>query len=646
MVKNNLLINDSELMKYWDYDRNKNIDLSKITKGSNKKVCWVCEKGHTYEQIVKSKCKGVGCPICANKLILKGYNDLATTNPELLDEWDYKKNDINKITPFNITKGTEKKVWWICKNCNQSYECFPYSKNKNVGCPYCSSKLIKKGLNDIFTKEPKWKKSWDFRKNKESGINPYLLGRNSHVKAWWICSNCKKSFERSLSKTKEVVLCNECSTSNGVKNRIKTLTINNGSLLDNYPEVVKEWDYEKNINLKPSDITSQSSQKVWWVCPSGHSYKSTISHKVGGRGCPKCSKEKSISFPEKAIVYYLTKVDNEIVESYQPQFLGGKEIDIYINKKNIGIEYDGANWHKEIERDLEKNKLCYDNNIILYRIREKGCHILNSTSKDIYVETDDNYDSLSEEISKLIKELYDKKIDVNIENDKMEILKLVSFTIKQKSLETLFPEIAKEWDYEKNKGLLPSQFYATSGRKVWWICPNNHSYDCTISHRTVDKNNCPYCSSERLLKGYNDLATTNPEILKYWNYEKNDDLNIHPDEVFKGSHKKVWWKCENNHEWEASVSNKVKGRGCPICLNRKIVKGINDIYTTHPEIISMWDFKKNEKLKYNPSELSYGSDKKVWWNCPKCNNVWQQRINHICSGIGCPSCHYNPYKTR
>ena len=85
--------------------------------------------------------------------------------------------------------------------------------------------------------------------------------------------------------------------------RIKTYTEKYGSLLEMYPEIIREWDYEKNSGLDPNEITSHSSQKVWWFCPNGHSYKSSISHKVVGRGCPKCSKEKSISFPEKAIVY-------------------------------------------------------------------------------------------------------------------------------------------------------------------------------------------------------------------------------------------------------------------------------------------------------------------------------------------------------
>ena len=636
----NLLKNNKEIMKYWDYEKNDNDLLNKITTGSQKLVWWKCEKQHSYQQIVKSKTKGVGCPICSNKLIVKGINDLATTNPELLQEWDY---SLNNVKPNQISKGSEKKVWWKCNKCGESYESFLYSKEKNKGCPFCSNKKIKQGLNDIFTLEPNWKKYWNFELNKISGIDPYKLSTNSHTKVNWICSKCNKKFVRALSKTKDTILCNKCSTDNAINKRINTLIIQNGNLKEKYPFLVQEWDYNKN-KILPENVTPSSSQKVWWICENGHSYKNSVSHRVNGRGCPKCSKEKSISFPEKAIVYYLNKVDNQIIESYQPTFLNGKEIDIYIKNKNIGIEYDGANWHTDIDRDIEKNKLCYENNLTLYRIREKNCPLLNSSSKDIYVETNDNYKSLDKTICELIKNIYNKEVYVNINNDRMEILKLVSFTIKQKSLEVLYPEIAKEWNYAKNKGLLPSQFYATSSRKVWWICKNNHEYECTISHRTIDNNSCPYCSNQKILKGYNDLATTNPDLLQEWNYNKNNKLGIYPDCVFSGSHKKVWWICNNKHEWEASISNKSKGRGCPICSNKIIIKGINDLSSTHKKILNMWDYNKNNRQGLFPENYSYGSSKKVFWLCPKCGNSWIQRINHITNGIGCPNCHFNILK--
>ena len=636
----NLLRDNKELMKQWDYSKNKEFDLNKITIGNKNKAWWICPKGHSYEQVIHSKSKGIGCPVCSNKLVLKGYNDIATTDPELLDEWDYEKNAANNITPYNITKGAERKVWWICKECNQSYECFAYSKKANAGCPYCSSKIIKKGINDLFTKNPKWKRNWDFKNNK---IDPYNLSSKSHKKAHWICNQCGKSFIRAISDIdSDIVLCKNCSISNGAKKRINTIISNNGSFLDNYPELAQEWDYKKN-NTTPDKMATNSKNKVYWVCPNGHSYQATLSHRINGRGCPTCSKEMSISFPEKAVVYYISKIEKNIIESFKPAFLNGGEIDIYLPNKNIGIEYDGSAWHKNKLRDIKKNNMCIDNNIKLIRIREKGCPILDNTSIDYYFKKTENFINLNEIIFKIIKNLYKVEAEVNIERDRFEIYKLVNYSIKEKSLENMYPKIAREWDYEKNEGLAPSQFYSHSSKKFWWICPKGHSYNTSIAKRT-DGANCPYCSNEKILKGYNDLVTKNQELLKEWNYEKNNLNKVYPDIVSRGSHKKVWWKCKNGHEWEALISNRVKGRNCPYCSGRKKIIGVNDLATTNPEILEMWDYEMNEKK--SPSDYSKGSDYMAWWKCPKCNNSWRQRISHITKGIGCPACHSNPYKKK
>ena len=81
------------------------------------------------------------------------------------------------------------------------------------------------------------------------------------------------------------------------------------------------------------------------------------------------------------------------------------------------------------------------------------------------------------------------------------------------------PELLKEWDYEKNKVDPKNVSYGT-GEKAWWICPRGHNYYSSIYGRRKGSS-CPYCSNNKVLKGFNDLETTNPGILKYWNFEKN-----------------------------------------------------------------------------------------------------------------------------
>ena len=95
----------------------------------------------------------------------------------------------------------------------------------------------------------------------------------------------------------------------------------------------------------------------------------------------------------------------------------------------------------------------------------------------------------------------------------------------------------------------------------------NHSY----KKRLVDKKNggkCPVCCNQKVLKGYNDLTTTNPNLAKEWNFERN--IQLLPTEITAGSKKKVWWKCSKcGYEWQAQISNRNHGTGCPVCKSKK-----------------------------------------------------------------------------
>lgn len=66
--------------------------------------------------------------------------------------------------------------------------------------------------------------------------------------------------------------------------------------------------------------------------------------------------------------------------------------------------------------------------------------------------------------------------------------------------------------------------------------------------------------------------TDNPNLIAEWNYAKNGDLT--PSDVMSNSGKKVWWKCSKGHEWQATIINRNKGRGCPECYraSRKQLK--------------------------------------------------------------------------
>ena len=130
----------------------------------------------------------------------------------------------------------------------------------------------------------------------------------------------------------------------------------------------------------------------------------------------------------------------------------------------------------------------------------------------------------------------------------------------------------------------------------------------------------------------NSLAEVHPELVSEWS-EKN--LLLTPDGITFGSNKKVWWKGTCGHEWQASVKARSNGEKCPICSGARVIAGINDLQTTHPEIASEWS-EKNLPLK--PDEVNAKSRKNVWWRCGKCGNEWKSVINARVKGTVCPVC--------
>ena len=82
---------------------------------------------------------------------------------------------------------------------------------------------------------------------------------------------------------------------------------------------------------------------------------------------------------------------------------------------------------------------------------------------------------------------------------------------------TKYPEIASEWNFEKNGDMSPEMFMPGSHKAVWWKCKSGHEWESTIHNRTSG-HNCPYCSNQKVLIGYNDYKTVYPELLSEWDY--------------------------------------------------------------------------------------------------------------------------------
>ena len=466
-------------------------------------------------------------------------------NPNLMAEWNTEKNLSLNLNPKKLALGSGKKVWWKCQK-GHEWQARVDHRNNGSGCLYCSNKKILPGYNDLST------------------INP---------------------------------------------------------------ELAKEWNYEKNGCLTPEMFAVNSGKNVWWKCQKGHEWQAVIARRNYGTACPICNSERHTSFPEYALVYYLKKYGLDVIHSYKEE---GYELDIYIPSKKIAIEYDGDYWHKnKKQKDLEKNLKCKNKDIKLYRIRD-GLLPLNDSSIDYVVQK--NQKDLSKVITQVLFEITEMSVDVDIKRDSIAIENLRIYTEKENSLLFSNPQLSKEWNYEKNGNLTPEMFSVNSGKKVWWKCQKGHEWQTSVANRNTG-NGCPYCSGQKVFQGYNDLATINPGLTKEWHYAKNS--NLKPENFTANSGRKVWWKCNKGHEYQSAIIQKNKGAGCPFCLNQRLLPGYNDLATRNPSLAKEWDDEKNGNLK--PSNVFSNGSQKVWWLCKKGHN-YQATISNRANGRGCPYC--------
>jgi len=200
-----------------------------------------------------------------------------------------------------------------------------------------------------------------------------------------------------------------------------------------------------------------------------------------------------------------------------------------------------------------------------------------------------------------------------------------------------YASLMSEWDWEKNAaiGLCPYMLPITSKKKAQWICYKGHKWEATVYHRGVEGTNCPYCANRKVLTGYNDLASQYPELMKEWDWGKNNELKLFPQEIYYGSTKKAYWICRNGHKWQATIGNRVlRGQNCPYCSNKKILAGYNDLKSCRPDLMKEWDFEKNT---IDPEKVGVYSPKIAHGICER-GHEYKKSIYARAKGKGCPIC--------
>lgn len=450
-------------------------------------------------------------------------------------------------------------------------------------------------------------------------------------------------------------------------------------VVSDVPELIKEWDYEKNnsLGIFPDKLGSQSNTYAYWICKYGHRWKAKINNRYNGRGCPECKKKLHSSFPEQAVFFYVKQKHSDAINSYKDCFSNGMELDVFIPSLNVGIEYDGKAWHGDdsLKKEKRKYEICRQYGIKLIRIKEDVSHYRKRNELNIADDTilmrktfsgqNSHFSLLDAAIRQLLAHLTgeddyipyilfpseepdpSKMIDsspfrffkpdgfVDSKRDRKLIQESYLVNMENSSLGHLFPDVAKKWHPTRNGNLTPFMFPPHSNVLVWWIGNCGHEWENLINvmSRGCD---CPYCAGQKVLKGFNDLQTLDPDIASQWHPTLNGEKT--PDMFTVGSGFRAYWICKKcGQSWRTAINNRTSNkRGCPYCAQQKAISGVNDLATLRPDLLREWDYKKNASL--NPSELLPHSNKRAWWKCEKCGYEYNTIIQNRIKGTGCARC--------
>lgn len=175
-----------------------------------------------------------------------------------------KKN--KDLDPNKLVVGSEKKAWWICQKCKGTWQTQICVRKKH-GCPYCTGQKVRKGINDFATLYPDLLKEWDWDKNSESGFFPDEIMPGTKKKIFWKCKECGFMWQAAVKdrtkKNGRATGCPQCKRKKLSEYHL-TPVVGINDLESCYPEIAKEWNYDKNINLLPSQVLKGSATVVWW----------------------------------------------------------------------------------------------------------------------------------------------------------------------------------------------------------------------------------------------------------------------------------------------------------------------------------------------------------------------------------------------
>lgn len=431
------------------------------------------------------------------------------------------------------------KMSWKCSKDHVWDAMVSARTGQSQGCPYCAGKRAWPGYNDLASQRP------DVAA-RSVDLDPETVTLGSKQEGRWRCDlgHEWKSSVREVVAGQKCAVCLGQQVQEGV-NDLRTL----------FPDLAREL-----VNPDDYMVAANSHRLLRWRCVLDHEWEERVHKRTRrGDGCPYCSGHR---------------------------LLAGFN-DVASRRPEIIDEADG--W--------DPTQVYYRSDVQLRWRCIEGHRWKTSAEARAYLGSDcptcNNF-----------------RVEVGV-ND----------------LATTHPKLAAQavgWD--------PRKYVAgSSSAPMLWRCDLGHEWSTTIDSRAGKRETgCPYCAYKQVFPGFNDLATTHPHLVAEAN-------GWDPTTVIAGTNKLLSWKCSSGHIWEtkgtarASRGARVKpDSGCPICSGNVVLKGFNDLATTHPELAAA-------AVGWDPTTISKGHQGKKTWKC-ELGHTWDSTPNPLTQGGWCPYC--------
>ena len=496
---------------------------------------------------------------------------LRARSPDLVQQWHPTRN--GAITPDDVGPGTHIKVWWLCSK-GHEWEAAIYSRVAGSGCPYCGQRRVGYG-NDFATHHPALAKEWHPSKNGDQ--TPDMFLPRSNQKVWWLGA-CGHEWQSVLANRTGPIRagCPYCANQK----------VGNGNdLTSRFPEIAAEWHPTKNGDMRPEEVTSGASHRVWWQCKEGHEWRAPVFKRTTqGYGCERCG---LIGLSLLDIEVY-AELEHVLVRHMQPCVFDHRvaaadgrglllRIDMVFG--DIAVEFDGWHWHRnKVRKDREKSERLGEVGYTAIRVREHPLSPLGPL--DVSVR---RAPKALEVALAVLQQLVDRDLltsesaadakayigsgTLRAEGKAQRIIRnLRDGEYGDRSLSAIHPGVAAEWHPTLNGNLTPRGVTPSSGRRVWWLCPQGHDYQAPIGQRTGSGTGCGKCSG-RYVTPETSLAAKKPALAAQWHPTLNEQLT--PELVTPHSRQVVWWLCPHGHSTQDTVDSRTKGYVCQECPNSR-----------------------------------------------------------------------------